>query len=177
MKTRFVVGILVVLGGVAGAGYKPADKLPRLNKEDKKTVATIVELQHKIEQLECLTADYQRDLKAIVQKTSVPVQGHLADLDAKPAIVLNINGETFIVNAGTKNNGLRLGDNVLVIERGPDNSLRVKGTGMVVRAYDKDVECDSIDNRGISPENEVYVLNRCSSPHYITRLKFALEGM
>lgn len=177
VNTKYILSILGVVSGIAGAQTRPQDKPPRLNEQDKKTVTQIAELQFKIEQLECQANDYQMQLKDLVRKASAPVRANLVGLNAKPAIILNTNGETFIVNAGTRNNGLRVGDKLLVVERGPDNSLRVKGTGLVVRAYDKDVECDGIDNRGIRPENEVYVLNRCSSPYYITRLKFALEDM
>lgn len=71
--------------------------------------------------------------------------------------VLNVNVETIIINRGTRD-GLKVGDELVVLAYQPDGSFLSKGKIKVARAYATDSECESVENNGISPENIVRAL-------------------
>ena len=93
--------------------------------------------------------------------TGLDVVRQMVQRQLVTATVLNINVETVIINRGTRD-GLRVGDDLLVLEYQPNGSTISKGTIRVARAYATDCECDATLNNGIRPENIARALYRPS---------------
>ena len=91
---------------------------------------------------------------------------------SKRAIVLNTNGGVCtVMSGGRRNKGLLEGDRIVYARRTSDGILIV-GKGLIERAYDTDSEGVVLNEQyGVHPEDEVYVLNRSSSPYSITKLR------
>ena len=164
MKSKILLGLLSMGCSMAWAQNTPPNTSADVSGQDRKHIAHIAALQKQIDSLERMISDRQETIKATAQLVSAKARKDIPTLLPKPAMILNINGETFIVNSGTKGDGLRKDDKLLVVRHALNNWV-IAGTGVVDRAYDTDAECHGINNQGIRPEDEVYVLGRRSSPH------------
>lgn len=87
-----------------------------------------------------------------VADTGLSVVRQMVARQTVTGTVLNVNVDNIIINRGTRD-GLKVGDELLILQYQPDGSFISKGKIKIARAYATDSECDAVSNLGISPEN------------------------
>ena len=169
MNNKAVMAVVgLCLTGICLLTGKPAPALDE-NWKDRKEQAAIERQVKDILRQEDRVARLASELQSEHEKLNkmraklrlLPVPSPLRS-GRRGATVLNINGECQIINAGKKD-GLRLNDQLIALQYETDNRLAVKGLIRVVRVYDSDAEAVAVINRGVTPENQVYIVNRDDS--------------
>jgi hypothetical protein len=160
MKRKLLVAGLLALCGIAAAQKPPSSKSEEPNKQWQAQINT---LQWKIDRLE-------RELDFSLAQWE---KSNLPRFQPRRAILLNVYGETIVI--GCAKNGIRVGDTFLIV-RPTDKGRIIAGKGRVHRAFTTDAEAAIIENyTSVRPEDEIYVLNRSSSPHSLRWAQFETE--
>ncbi len=170
-------GVAVLMLGLIGASPRSAgggQELPTereqavksANKRITKQLQNISALEKKLTAARAALADELRRAPGGLSVPALPDEG--------PAIVTFISGGLGI-NHGSEAN-IHLGDRVLVVRRN-GNSLVIGGDGKVIDVTKQWSYISILHNiAGMSPEDEVYLLNNPASPYTIANIQVESKG-
>lgn len=104
------------------------------------------------------TGDAEDLITKAIENAAMQSVGKVVQRQIALATVMNINGDTVILNRGVRD-GIHEGDELVILREGPNGARIKEGLVRVARSYATDSEAEVVQNiGGIRPEDEARVL-------------------
>ena len=155
---------------------EPPRTAPELSVKDIRTVAEINKLQQRIDRLESEAVSHQARIADLAKGISASACATVPILNPTPLKIQSLNLAIIFLNAGSRGNGLRVGDR-MIFARNTVDGLLLTGKGTVTRTYPDNAECELMETstRGVQVEDIVYVSGRSGTPYSIMRANLRPE--